>query len=328
MAKQGRTPIPKSQEEISNSLITPYDKLNRGNPNTNTKLNRGEQTSFKNDTTKPFSLGIKDIDEAIIFYFENIIRPSVTQNGQRIAVPIKYGSPERWKDVQRDGYYRDSKGKIMAPLILFKRNTLKNDTITNKLDGNRLHHFEYFQKSYTKKNSYDKFNILNNAIPSRESYAVVVPDFVTLTYSCIAYTYYVEQLNNIIESVNFAANSYWGDPERFKFKALIDSFTSITEVNAGENRTVRANFDLQLKGYLIPNVIQKDLISPKKVFSPSRVTFTTEIVDKKFPQSYIEPPPIPLPPPEWITKIETEAEEQLITEEGNELSTESPIFST
>jgi len=283
MAKQGRIPVPKSQEEISNSLITPYDKLNRGNPNTNTKLNRGEQISFKNDTTKPFSLGIKDIDEAIIYYFENVIRPSVTQNGQRIAVPVKYGSPERWKDVQRDGYYRDAKGKIMAPLILFKRNTLKSETITNKLDGNRLHHFEYFQKPYTKKNVYSKFNVQNNTTPLKESYAIVVPDFVTLTYSCIAYTYYVEQLNNIIEAVNFAANSYWGDPERFKFKTLIDSFTSITEVNAGENRTVRANFDLKLKGYLIPNVIQKDLIAPKKAFNYSTVNFTTEIVTGKFP---------------------------------------------
>lgn len=328
MATKGRTPVPKSQEEISNNFVNPYDKLNRGNPNTRTTLNRGEQVSFKGDTTKPFSLGIKDIDEAIIYYFENIIQPSVVQNGQRIAVPIKYGSPERWKDVQRDGYYRDSKGKIMAPLILFKRNNLKSETLTNKLDGNRLHNFEYFQKSYTKKNTYDKFNILNNALPNREAYAIVVPDFVTLTYSCIAYTYYVEQLNNIIEAVNFAANSYWGDPERFKFKALIDSFTSITEVNAGENRTVRANFDLTLKGYLIPNIIQKDLVAPKKVLSPSRITFDFESVSSDFPQSYNAPPPHPLNPPDWLTKIETEAEEQLITEDGDELTTESPYLSS
>ena len=45
MAVKGRIPIPKSQEEISNSLIEPYDKLGRGNPNTRTTLNRGEQTS-------------------------------------------------------------------------------------------------------------------------------------------------------------------------------------------------------------------------------------------------------------------------------------------
>jgi hypothetical protein len=281
MAKQGRTPIPKSQEEISNSLITPYDELNRGNPNTRTTLNRGEQLSFRDDTTKPFSLGIQDIDEAIFYYFDHVIRPSVIQNDQRIAVPVKYGSPERWKDVQQDGYYRDSKGKIMAPLIMIRRNTITNDTFVSKLDANRLHNIRYIQKSFTKENTYDRFNILNNALPQKESYAIVVPDFVTITYNCIAYTYYVEQLNKIVEAINFAGNAYWGDPERYKFKTLINSFTTTSETETGDNRTVRASFDLTLKGYLIPNVLQKDLTSPKKALSYSRVNFSTEVVSTK-----------------------------------------------
>lgn len=283
MAIKGRTPIPKSQKEISNDLIQPYDKLGRGNPNSNTSFNRGNQTSFRNDTTKPFSLGIQDIDEAISYYFSNVIKPSVTQNGQRIAVPIKYGDPERWKDAQRDGFYRDDKGKIMAPLIVFKRNSITNDNLTNKLDGNNPHNFEYFNKSYTKKNAYSKFNILNDTLPQKESYAIIIPDYVTLSYSCIVYTYYIKQLNHIIEAINFAANSYWGDPERFKFKALINQFNTINEVNSGEYRNVRSTFDLTLKGYLIPNVIQRDLVSPKKVLSPSKINFgierTTNIAD-------------------------------------------------
>lgn len=278
MATKGRVPVPKSQEEISNGFVEPYDELGRGNPNTPTKKSRGEQISFRDDTTKPFSLGIKDIDEAIAYYFRNVIKPSVFQNGQRIAVPIRYGDPERWKDAQRDGYYRDDKGKIMAPLITFKRNTITSNTFTSKIDANRLHNFEYFHKPYTQKNAYSKFNVLNDAKPSRESYAVVIPDYVTLEYSCIIYTYYMEQLNNIIEAVNFASDGYWGDPERFKFKAIINSFNTVTEVNNGENRNVRANFDLTLKGYLIPNVIQKDLVAPKKVLSPSLIKFTTETV--------------------------------------------------
>ena len=70
MAIKGRTPIPKSQKEISNDFVQPYDKLGRGNPNSNASFNRGNQTSFRNDTTKPFSLGIQDIDEAIAYYFQ------------------------------------------------------------------------------------------------------------------------------------------------------------------------------------------------------------------------------------------------------------------
>ncbi len=273
MATQGRIPIPKTQEEISNILI--------GNDLPDTKLNRGEQISFRDDTTKPFSLGIKDIDEAIFYYFNNVIRPFAVQNNQRIAVPVKYGSPERWKDVQKDGYYRDDKGKIMAPLILLRRSNMVNDNLMNKLDGNKFHNIRYSQKHYTKQNSYTQFDILNNAKPVKEAYAIVVPDFVTITYNCIAYTYYVEQLNKIVESINFAANSYWGNPERFKFKTLIRSYTTSAETPSGENRTVRAEFDLELKGYLIPDVLQKDLVSPKKALTIGRLNVTSEFTSNK-----------------------------------------------
>ncbi len=298
MAIKGRTPTPKSQQNISKEIIKPYDKLNRGNPSyfDDEAKNRARQVSFKGDTTKSFSLGIQDIDEAIAYYFTNIIKPSVTQNGQRIAVPVRYGDPERWKDAQRDGYYRDDKGKIMAPLIVFKRNNIKNDNVTSKIDANKPHNFEYFQKAYTKQNAYSKFNILNSTKPVREAYAIVVPDFVTLTYSCIAYTYYVDQLNNIIEAINFSANSYWGDPERFKFKALIDSFNTITEVNSGENRNVRTTFDLTLKGYLIPNVIQRDLVAPKKAITIGQINILSEAVSY-LPQAPFIPNKPSIPPP-------------------------------
>ena len=63
---------------------------------------------LKGDTAKPFSIGIKDIDESIMFYFKNVIKPFVIQNGQRLAVPIMYGAPERWKSVQREWIYERS----------------------------------------------------------------------------------------------------------------------------------------------------------------------------------------------------------------------------
>ena len=80
------------------------------NPNyeeTGIAINRSAQMSFKDDDTKQYSIGIKDIDEAIFYYFQNEIQPFVYQNGQRREVPIIYGAPERWKSFQRDGYYRD-----------------------------------------------------------------------------------------------------------------------------------------------------------------------------------------------------------------------------
>ena len=289
-----RKPIPKSQKELSNNQVNPYVNPEtgetRGNPNEtqdfrqftpNTQrgvdFNRSEKMSFKGDKVKPFTVNIQDVDEAILYYFENVIKPSVIQNGERTSVPLVYGSPERFKTIQKDGFYRDKKGKVMSPIIMFKRDSLeKNRSLSNKLDANAPHLYTSWQKPYNSKNFYSNFDLLNNRIPTKQFIANVVPDYVTLTYSFIVQTYYVEQLNKIIEAINYASDSYWGDPERFQFKAMIDTFTTITELNQGQNRVVRSNFSLKVYGYIIPDVIQKDLTAVKKYNTKSKVTFGIE----------------------------------------------------
>jgi hypothetical protein len=278
MAKN-RKPIPKTQKQISNSLIEPYDTT-QGNPNNSVvnPKNRALQTSWKDDTTKPFSIGIQDIDEAVFYYLDNVIKPSVIQNGERIPVPVIYGSPEKWKSFQKDGYYRDLKGTIMAPLIMFKRNNIeKNRTIANKMDANSPNNYGIFQKSYNPRNAYDNFSALNNRAPEKQFYAVVVPDYLTLTYEFVVFTYYVEQLNKIVEAIQYASDSYWGNPERFKFKASIDSFGFQTELSDNSERVVRSTFTLKLHGYIIPDTIQKDTTAINKF---SGITKTTIILEE------------------------------------------------
>ena len=289
MARKYRKPVPKSQEEISKGLQTPYDATS-GNPNdakegsqyppnneANIPFNRSTKMSFKGDKTKLFQVGIKDIDESIMYYFDNVIQPYVIQNGERIAVPIIYGSPERWKSVQKDGYYRDKKGAIMLPLIMFKRDNLeKNRTLTNKLDSNNPNLYTSWQKPYNDKNFYSNFNLLNNRVPTKQFIANVVPDYVNLTYSCIIQTYYVEQLNKIVEAINYASDSYWGDPERFKFRARIDNFNTTTELVQSQNRLVRGNFEIKMYGYIVPDVIQKDMKAIKKYNDKSKIIFQIE----------------------------------------------------
>jgi hypothetical protein len=284
-----RKPIPKSQREISVGLQQPYSS-ELGNPNdasnnnqfppknqANLPFNRSEKMSFKDDTTKPFSIGIKDIDESIMYYFNNVIRPSVIQNGERIPVPIIYGSPERWASVQKNAYYRDKKGAIMMPILMFKRDGLeKNRKLSNKLDANMPNLYTSWQKSYNEKNFYSNFNALNNRIPTKQFIANVVPDYVDLTYSCIIQTYYVEQLNKIIEAINYASDSYWGDPERFKFMARIDNFATVTELVQSQERLVRGTFTLKMYGYIVPDIVQKDLSSVKKYNDKSKIIFSME----------------------------------------------------
>jgi hypothetical protein len=273
-------PTPKTQREISveqhKSTYSPVGNPNYADPNV-PGVNRALQTSFRGDNVKPFSIGIKDIDEAVYYYFENVIQPSVIQNGARLPVPIIYGSPEKWKSYQKDGYYRDQKGKIMAPLVMFKRESMeKVRSIGNKLDANNPHNYSISQKKYDARNSYDNFKVLTNRIPEKQFYATVIPDYVTITYSCAVFTYYVEQLNKIVESIEYASDAYWGDPQRYKFKTMIDSFGFQTELSSDDERIVRSTFNIRLNGYIVPEILQKDINSLKKFSDKTKVIFSIE----------------------------------------------------
>ena len=292
-----RKPNPKSQLEIQNNQIEPYifpdTGESLGNPNIPTNFNqftandqsgidfnRSEKMSFKDDTSLPFTVGLQDIDESIMYYFQNVIRPTVIQNGVRIPVPIIYGAPERWKSVSKDGYYKDKNGAIMSPLIMFKRDTMdKNRSLTNKLDANTPHLFTSWVRTYNSKNDYSNFNILTNRKPVKQFVVNVVPDYVTLTYSCVIQTYYVEQLNKIIEAVNYASDSYWGDPERFKFKSTIDSYSTVVEIGDTTNRVVKGTFTIKLFGYIVPDTIQKEVTAIKKYNSKAQVIIGVETVN-------------------------------------------------
>jgi len=282
MRSQYRKPIPKSQKEISKELQDPV-YLQQGNPNNSDSTdNRGNKTSWRDDSTKLLNIGIEDIDNAIIYYIQNEIKPFVIQNGERIEVPIIYGSPERWKSVQKDGYYKDKNGAIMLPIMVIKRDNISPiKNIANKLDANNPNNYGTFQKAYSSRNAYTSFDILNNIKPQKEYYNVVVPDYVTITYSCVISTYFIEQLNKIVEGINYASDSYWGDPERFKFRASIDNYSTAVDLSKGQDRAVKTTFTINLFGYVIPDTINTELLGARRSFSKSRVSFKIETVKNK-----------------------------------------------
>ena len=242
-------------------------------------INRGKITRRDDDKINDITVGIQDHDEAIDYYFKNVIKPSVIINGNRTDVPLIYGSPERWKGVQQDGYYRDKEGKIQTPIIMFKRNSVeKRRDLGNKMDANNPQLYYVFQSKYNKRNQYDNFSILQGRTPNKEFHAVVIPDYVKLKYSFTIWTDYVAQMNKIVESINYASDSYWGDEERFKFNAKIDNFTNRVEVTQGNNRMVKTDFGLELQGYIIPDAMNAALAKkPQKFFSKSSVLFKSEI---------------------------------------------------
>ena len=244
------------------------------------KVNRANVTRRDDDVTNDVSIGLLDHDEAIAYYFDNVIEPSIVKNGQRVTVPLIYGSPERWKSVQRDGYYRDKEGKIQTPLIMFKRDSVdKRRDLGNKMDANNPQLQYVFQKKYTKRNQYDNFSVLQGRTPQKELHAVVIPDYVILNYSFTIWTSFVADMNKIVEAINYSSDSYWGDPERFKFNARIDTFTNKVELSQGVNRMVKTDFGLKLQGYIIPDAMGASIKQhPPKSFSKAQTTFFSETV--------------------------------------------------
>jgi hypothetical protein len=275
-----RRPIPASgYDRLRDNISANVQVPGVTPPETRPNQNRGRITSRKDDTVQDISIGLQDHDEAIMYYFNEVIKPSVIINGNRTNVPIIYGAPERWKSVQKDGYFRDKEGKLQVPLIMFKRDSVeKRRDLGNKLDGNNPQLHYTFQEKYTKRNQYDNFSVLQNRTPQKEFHAVVVPDFVRLNYTCTIWCDYIAQMNKLIEMINFTSDSYWGDAEKFKFNAKIDTFSNTTEVQQGDNRIVKSDFGLVLQGYLVPDSINKELAKkPQKFYSKSTVVFNTEL---------------------------------------------------
>jgi len=122
-------PLPKSQIQLSQDSIKTYgvEHYSASKQPINDLKKRELQRSVKDDNVKRLEIGLKDIDEAIFYYFQNVIKPSVIQNGASKVVPVLYGSPERWHAVQKEGFYRDKNGKIQLPLIMVKRDSIEKN---------------------------------------------------------------------------------------------------------------------------------------------------------------------------------------------------------
>ena len=274
-------PIPRNPVQVLQEQLPAYSA--QGKPAveeaTFFSRDRGRDISRKNDKTKDISIGLEDIDQAIQYYFDNIIKPTVVQNGNRRAVPVVFGDAEKWKAVQNDGFYRDAGGKIMAPLIMYKRTSVtKNRTLGNKLDGTEAHLFNVFETRYNQKNFYSNFDILTNTVPSKQYYVSVVPDYVDVTYQCVLFTNFIEQNNKLIEAIEFASDSYWGNFNRWQFRAKIDSFDITNEYQTENDRTARTNFTMTLNGYLLSDNLNVKRASTNMYYSPAQVVFGLEVV--------------------------------------------------
>ena len=243
-------------------------------------LNRARQLKRDTDNVKDVSISLMDLDSAIMYYFTEVIKPTVVDNGETVKVPIMYSSPERWYAIQNTGFMRDKKRQVILPAIAFRRTGMsKDETIPlDTFDPEEPQLYWQFERKYTHANRYDNFSVQQGMIPQREFYNVAVPDFMILNYDFIIWTHYIEQMNKLVERINWSEGAYWGEPGKMKFRTSIDSFTDSTEVSDRE-RIVKTEFSVTLKGYLIPEAFN-ELSGPhtmQKQLTPKTLVIKDEV---------------------------------------------------
>ena len=247
--------------------------------NQRAELNRARQYKRNADDAPDISVSLMDMDSSIMYYFENVIKPTVFENGEHQKVPLLYASPERWYSINKTGFVRDSKRQLILPVIVFRRTGMeKDDTIAvDKIDPLDPKLFYTFERKYTDRNRYDNLSVQQGIIPQREFHNVAVPDYMVLNYDFIIYTHYIEQMNKLVERINWSAGSYWGEPGKMRFKTNIENYTDSVDVSETD-RVVKTEFSVSLKGYLIPDAFN-DLQGPhtnQTFLTPKRLIIGTE----------------------------------------------------
>ena len=134
-------------------------------------INRGREIK-RDDSVKNVSVEIMDMDSAIMYYFNNVIQPTVEEAGEQVKVPVLYANPERWVSIRKTGYLRDRKRQLITPLIVFQRTGMEKNTSipVDKLDANNPVNFQTFTQKYSQTNRYDQFSRVVGVTPNKEYY--------------------------------------------------------------------------------------------------------------------------------------------------------------
>lgn len=240
--------------------------------------NRGYDTRSESTDTSPINISLMTIDEIIINYLDNVIKPIVVTLESVQRVPVLYGSSERWSTFRKDGVIRDPvSGKAQTPMIMIRRKSHERGELSNPVNKYLETSFE---SGWNKRNAYDKFAVLNNIRPSREFHTVIIPDYINIIYDVVVWTEYEEQMSHLLSQIQVESDDYWGVRNNFKFKVKIDNMDSQSELESMQDRVVRTQFSMKINAYLIPErVIQKAKIvsTNRKVFTKKKVITMIEI---------------------------------------------------
>ena len=278
--------------------IKPVTNTNAPNEST---INRGEQTSLRSEkgnskvvikkgtglnAGQGFSIGLKEIDTAVINHIRNIMKPVVRESNEIIKVPVMYGNEERWKSVRSRGVLRDKNGVIILPVIVIKRTSLTmNPDMPLSFDNDVRGKFISVVRSsngWSKNNRYDRFSVLTGQKPVEEFIKTGMPDFVICSYSIVMMTSFMEQMNDLNTIMVEHLETYWGDQTSYKFlSALSGDISNEVQMESDGERLVRNELTLEIKGYMIPeftdNIFGKTAEAGRG-YTPKKVVFSETIL--------------------------------------------------
>jgi hypothetical protein len=234
---------------------------------------RAEQIKSATDDVKQ-SITLYDIDYAIMGYLEDVVLPTLDNNGKAQKIPVIYGNSERWNGSRKQGVLRDAAGIIQKPMLMIRRTAIsKNDSMPML---NRHVSYQGIQK-YSKNNRYDRFSLLGSRTsPKYEIFNITMPDYVEISYECMVWTDFVQELNTVVEALTFASEEYWGDKQKYKFNTIVTDYNLINEVSETKERINRLECNFSVQAYLLPEKFDGEKTT-KKSISTRKVVMTTEV---------------------------------------------------
>lgn len=252
------------------------DKNSQQNPRIDLGIGRQTQIRRDKDTVRPIGVTLYDVDFAVKSYIDNSMKLKVLDNGDFLSVPTLYANSEKWASIQRNGYLKDKKGKTLVPLLTFRRASVD---INQQLKRNKVattNQIAYYTaQKYSRLAPYDKFSSLYGVKTPKEYFVTPIPDYVDITYDFIIWCEYQTQLNNVIENFVYHGGKSFGDKNFFKFASNIQNLSMEDNNTTGQDRIVRANFQLMIHAYLLPKDVAGE-VTTKRTITPNKVTFVSE----------------------------------------------------
>ena len=278
--------------------IKPITNTNVTNEST---INRAEQTSIRSEkgnskvvikkgtgrnAGKGLSIGLIDIDTAVMTHIRNVMKPTVRESNEIIKVPVMYGNEERWKSIRDRGVLRDKNGVIILPIIVVKRTSVAmNMDLPHSFDNDVQNKFIKVVRSspgWSKNNRYDRFSVLTGQRPVQESIITGQPDFVTCNYSIVMMTNYIEQMNDLNTIWIEHLETYFGDSTSYRFlSSMPGDISNEIEMESDGERLIKNTFDMTIKAYMIPEFTDKVFGKTGEMvreYYPKKVSFSEKII--------------------------------------------------